>query len=484
MTRPRSSRGRVLFALHEPGYFRMYGSTIVELGRRGWDVLLAFDRPDKRGTAPQVPRGAGPTVRSLGQVPGDTAALAGTLRAGLDYARYLEPAFAKAVYLRRRAEKALPESLGWLKRVPRLPRGAVSAIVAAARGIERLIPANPDVLSFVRAAAPDLIIVSPVVTMSASGIRQTELIKAGRTLGVPVVVGVASWDHLTSKGLVRLVPDALTVWNGSQLREAVELHRIPRSRVITTGAQSLDHWFLPVSPQATEAFRRRLGLRTTQQLVLFVGSSRNMAPGDSEPAFVRRWLAALRASSSAAVRDAFVLVRPHPTNTEGWRSADLGDDAAAIHPREYSGIPLTDDEVETFRQSLLAGAAVVGINTTAMIEAAILERPVLTVRDARFAHSQEETVHFGYLSDPSTGCALAAASLDEHVAQLEAVLRDPSPQVDAARRFTRAFVRPHGAARSATACLCDALESFVPCAPPADRRVGDEALAASGEGRS
>ena len=448
----------VLIALPETGYFRIYGSTIVELGRRGWNVVLAFDRPDKRGGS-QVPRGAGSSVRSLGALPEAVPAAAAFLRHAVDYLRYLEPAFAAAGYLRRRAEKALPHSLGWLVRLPVLPRSLVSLLIAGYRGAERLIPVNRTMVEFVRDAHPDLIFVSPIVTMSDSGVRQTELLKVARRLRIPVIAGVASWDHLTSKGLVRLVPDAVTVWNDVQKHEATVLHRIPPSRIRVTGAQLLDHWFDPPRPGAAAAFREAVGIAPDRDVILFVGSSRNMAPGDSEPQFVRRWLSAVRTAASAQIRNAFVIVRPHPTNTDTWRGVDLNDQSAVIYPRAYSGVPLTDEEVETFRCSLLVSSVVVGINTTAMIEAAILTRPVLTVRDAAFAHSQNETVHFGYLSDPATGCATTAAGIDEHLIQLHQVLADPTPQVAAAQRFVRAFVRPGGHDVPATRIICDAIES-------------------------
>jgi len=453
-----ASRPRVLVALPEPGYFRLYGSTIVELGREGWDVLLAFDRPDKRGAA-QVPADAGSGVRSIGAPPEHAPGRMSALRAAVDYLRYLEAPFQHAGYLRRRSEKTLPSGFRWLTRVTRLPRAVVGGALRAMRLLESLVPADSGLVAWIRHAAPDVVFLSPLVTLGPSGDRQTELMKAARTAGVPVVVGVASWDHLTSKGLVRLVPDALLVWNEAQAREATVLHRVPRSCVVVTGAQSLDHWFEPVRPESTAAFRARLGIDEGRPVLLFVGSSRNMAPEHSEVEFVRRWVAAVRGSRAPELRRALILVRPHPTNVEPWAGGPLGPDRLdlVVHPTAYSGIPLSDAEIDTFRQSLLVSTAVVGINTTAMIEAAILERPVLTVRDPAFVHSQGETLHFGHLSIETGGCAMVARDLDEHVVQLEQILRDGREAVAAERRFVRRFVRPLGANEPATTHVCAAI---------------------------
>src|SRR5437773_10578799 len=99
-TRCMPSRARrVLFALHEPGYFRFYGATIVELARRGWDVTLVFDKPERRGPDAAVPVNAGDRVRSLGQLPGQPSAPASRLRAVVDAVRCLDPAFADPALL-------------------------------------------------------------------------------------------------------------------------------------------------------------------------------------------------------------------------------------------------------------------------------------------------------------------------------------------------------------------------------------------------
>jgi hypothetical protein len=449
---------RVLFALNEPGYFRMYGPTITEMTRRGWTVGLAFEKPERRGPSPSLPPSAGAALELIGRPPTDVWSAAATLRLGIDYVRYLEPAFADATYLRHRVERYLPDSLRPLMRIRQLPGRVVSLLITASRMIERLIPARRAAVQFLAQFRPDVVLVTPLVTLGKPGVHQTEILKAARALRIPVIVGVGSWDHLTSKGLVRLVPDAVLVWNETQRREAVRLHRVPSSRVVITGAQPLDHWFEPVSIAAVQSFRRSLGIDDDRKILLVVGSSPKMAPGESEVLFVRRWLAAVRASQNPEVRRAFVIVRPHPGNTAPWLDVDLADPAAVIHPRTYPTFPLTEWEIDLFRCSLAAATAVVGINTTAMIEAAILRRPVLTVRDAAFDHSQRQTLHFAYLTREHGGFALSADSLAEHLTQLERILGG-DVDLRASDHFVEQFVRPRGLERPSTLQVCDAIEA-------------------------
>lgn len=458
-----TSTGRVLFLLHEPGYFRLYGSTIVELSRRGWEVLLAFDKPDRRGDAPLVPEGAPAGVRFVGATPAATKeGLLAALRPGIDYVRYLEPRFTGATFLRERAAKRLPPVLHWLQRISRAPRWVVGAAIQCVRALERAVPVERNMRDFLRQQAPDVVFVSPLVTLGPSGGTQTEAVKAARALGIPTVVGAASWDNLTSKGLVRLVPDVLSVWNDAQRAEAVELHRIPQARVQVTGAQSLDHWFEPRLPQAAEMLRSKLGLTPGHAVILYVGSSKNMVPGDREPRFVQRWLAALRHSAEPVLRDATVIVRPHPGHLKPWTGEaleSLREQGVTVWPLSYTGMPLSDAEIDEFHDTLLASDAVVGVNTTAMIEAAIVGRAVLTVCDPVFTQSQHETLHFQYLVDHAEGCAQVARTLDEHVAQLARVLTHPGERRQALAAFVRTFVRPHGLDQPSTGRLCDVIES-------------------------
>ena len=91
-----------------------------------------------------------------------------------------------------------------------------------------------------------------------------------------------------------------------------------------------------------------------------------------------------------------------------------------------------------------------------MIEAAIVGRPVLSIRADGFA--QDSTLHFRLLLPEGGGPVEVAASLPEHRRQLAAALADPGPAQERAERFVAGFVRPLGRDRPATTILADAIE--------------------------
>jgi hypothetical protein len=285
-------------------------------------------------------------------------------------------------------------------------------------------------------------------------------VKAARRLAIPVGLGVASWDHLTTKGTVKALPDRVFVWNDIQRREATEFHHVPTGRVIVTGAQLFDAWFEREPSTTREEIVGRLGLEQSAPYVLYVGSSYNMAPAAKEIPFVRRWIAALRESRDPLLEGLGVLVRPHPGNVEEWARVDLAELGAAIVPRRRPQLPMSEEDEALYYDSIHFSAAVFGINTTAMVESFIERRPVLTIHAPEFRETQEGTLHFRQLLPAFGGALQAAATLEEHLAQLRSAVEQPERHREAIESFLRTFVRPHGLDRPATPILVDAIEEL------------------------
>jgi hypothetical protein len=320
----------------------------------------------------------------------------------------------------------------------RLGRPANSAATVALRLLERLVPVPAALREFVAGQHPDVLVVTPLIEL---GSQQVDYVKCARQLGVPSVLAVASWDNLTSKGLMRVVPDHVLVWNEAQRQEAVTLHGVAADRVAVTGAVAFDRWFAARPSRSREEFCRLVGLDPGRPFVLYVGSSTFIAP--DEVPFVERWLARLRRAADPGVASAGVLIRPHPANARQWRACDLtAMDAVALWP-PIGTDPTADDFWRDYFDSLYFSSAVVGINTSAQIEAAIVGRPVLTVQTPEFAHAQEGTLHFRHLVSGG-GAVRTADSLDAHVGQLAEALAGGDRDRAANREFVGSFVRPRG----------------------------------------
>jgi hypothetical protein len=495
---------RILFVMLHPGFVRYYEDALLALAAAGHEVELAFEISRSKlgesetarqlaARSPRITCSAAPvrteSVRTFVARSDRTATRSGgaarslfdpearadawesaatTVRLLRDYLRYFDPIFDGAESLRSRAEKRLPRVYRSLGRgVGHSGVPARRVFDALLRGAEEIVPANPDVEAFIRERNPDLLLVTPLIEL---GSQQVDYVKCARRLGVRSALCVASWDNLTSKGLIRVVPDHVVVWNEAQKREATSLHGVRPEQVVVTGAQVFDRWFDERPRRDREEFCQRIGVDPARPLILYVGSSTFIAP--DEVPFAERWLEALRAAADPRLAGASVLIRPHPANADQWRAFDR---AAWPNVGLWPPIgtdPTSPDFRSDFFDSLYHSAAVVGINTSAQIEAAILGRPVLTVRAPEFAHAQAGTLHFQHLVAGDSAMVQSADSLEAHVAQLAHALADPGAAAAADRRFVERFIRPHGIDRPAVPIFVGAIESLAALpalSPAADR---------------
>jgi hypothetical protein len=262
---------KILFLARHFTYFRNFESVLRDLASRGHQLHLAVEHDESLGGTklvqslldefPNVTAGVLPE-----RAEDDWTWTATRLRLGLDYLRYQHPVFDRAYKLRERSRGRTPGGFvmlgdavhaagGWAR------RGAETAL----RRMERAIPAPPSIRAFIEARRPDLMLLTPLIDLGSS---QIDYLRAARELGVPTALCVWSWDHLSSKALIRECPERVFVWNETQKREAVELHRVPAERVVITGAQCFDHWF-DRTPSRTRDGSAQIGLDARHPFILW-----------------------------------------------------------------------------------------------------------------------------------------------------------------------------------------------------------------------
>lgn len=453
---------KIVFLARHYTYFRNFESVIRTLARRGHVIHLAVERDETLGGVALVEALAAefPSI-TYGEAPSRTADewswVVQRLRLGLDYLRYQHPVFNTASKLRQRSRERTPGAFVRLANVLRLAGGWSRRLVThVLRAMERAVPEDPAIRGYLESRRPDLLLLTPLVDLGSS---QIEYLRAARALRVPTGLCVWSWDHLSSKALIRESPDRVFVWNETQKQEAITLHDVPPERVVVTGAQCFDWWFEQQPSRDAEAFCRDAGLPAAPY-VLWVCSALIHGSAPEAP-LVRKWIETLRTSASPRLRAIPILVRPHPSRQAEWQDTNLSSLNAVV----WGGNPVDARSRADYFDTLHYSTAVVGINTSAFIEAAILGRPVLTLMMPETADNQTGTVHFSYLLNAGGGLLEVARSFEQHVEQLEGALARKQSDV---KPFVREFVRPHGLRTQATALFVDAVESMngMAVAPP------------------
>lgn len=448
---------RILFVLEHSGVGPLVPA-LRQLHDRGHTIVLAARRVKTGRTHELLQELADGSERIIyRQLPsaggGPWASVAKPLRFGIDYLRYLEPRYRDATKLRARARGRAPD---WVVRAGRVAgRAGVPGVVALRRGlqlVERCLPPPNGAVRFLQQETPDVLLVTPLVDL---GSRQADWLRAAKRLGIRTGYPVFSWDNLTNKGLLRDVPDLVLVWNDLQAREAQELHGVPGGRIRLTGAPVCDPWFEREPSRSREELCREVGLRADRPIVLYLCSSEFVAP--HEVGFVLGWVRRLRARGGVFA-DAGILIRPYPDTAQHWTDAGVDEPQVAVWPRFGEG-PHDEASRANYYDSIHHAAAVVGINTTAQIEAAIVGRPVHTLLADEYRATQEGTLHFHYLEDGDFGLLHVGRTFDEHARLLEESLGG-EPDDGRNERFLRRFVRPLGLERPATAEVVAAVEAL------------------------
>jgi len=443
---------RILFVMLHAGYVRNYDGVLRRLAADGHQIHIAVENNRDKMGENAVARQLVADFKNVTCEPAPAGQKdtwshgARLLRLFVDYLRYLDRRYHSAAALRERALRVVPKQFQPLMAL--LQRLGPTPAAAFRRGcvvVDRCIPPPKTVTAFLSGHRPDAVLVTPLVEPGSS---QVDYLKAAAARGIPTALCVASWDNLTNKGAMRFVPSRVFVWNEAQREEAVTLHGVPSDRVVVTGAQMFDHWFDWRPSRSREDFCAQVGLDPLRPYILYLGSSFFIAP--NEATFGKRWIAGLRGCDDADVARAGILVRPHPSNGQQWRALDLSTvDNIAIWPPAGANM-FAPEFKNDFFDSMYYSAAVVGVNTSAQIEAAIVGRVVCTIRAEEFVHSQEGTLHFQHLVKVNGGLLEVADSMEQHAQQLGRILRGESGQAERSRRFVEAFVRPYGLQEPAT----------------------------------
>lgn len=310
----------------------------------------------------------------------------------------------------------------------------------ALKMIERFTPPQSDVTAHLMRLNPDVFLASPVNLRYSS--MELEYLKAAKALGIPTAIPMASWDNITTKGMYHVWPDRFLAWNEVQANELKIHHGVPRSRIRLVGATTLDQWFPPPAPTSKSAFCKEYGLRENDLIIAYLGSS--IVTAGDESWIVEELRRILDTSSDAKVNRAQILLRPHPKHYAIYSRLHLKDCVTA--PKE-GGYILDPVKVwQLFYDTLYHSDIIVGVNTSAMLDAIVVNKPVIAVYEKEKNHMQMDTYHFTELVKAHT---IYLNSLHEMAATIKKIARGDDELESNRISFVGAYLRPLGLTISA-----------------------------------
>lgn len=449
---------KILFALSNVVFFRHFDEVIRDLCERGHEVIVLRSPDYKTNVSDE------PLRRCKAEVSGfdyqdilpcrlRSVGLATLLRLLLDYAVYFRPNHPSPELSERIIKKGgivtaplrLMMRFGFLRRLLLSNRAQ-----QLYRIVDHRMPPLKRVQKSLQNYNPDILLIcSPFIYSGYPCI--VEYGKAGKKLGIPTVIAIASWDNLTTKGTIHFEPDLILLWNEPMMKEAVELHDMKKEIIHITGAPTFDFWFKSTPTLDRDRFCQHIGLNASQPYVVYVCSSTSIT-GDNETEFVNILNHALR--HNPRTKHVQILIRPHPFNPTPW--LDFSADHVVVWPRS-GAMPDMPDSKQDFFHTLTYCDAVIGVNTSAMLEGAIVDKPSISILTEYYEKTQLGMGHFHHLLHG--GFLEIARGFEEAVDIVADVIRGQDRKASQRRQFVHDFIRPHGLDRSPAWVMANLIES-------------------------
>ncbi|MDP3795272.1 MAG: CDP-glycerol glycerophosphotransferase family protein [bacterium] len=284
------------------------------------------------------------------------------------FLRYLSLAFLQTTTLRLKRKTEMRGSGAWLAKfaanrtVTRRLLRQCSTLLTPTQAFKKLFDRY----------RPDLIFSTDVQNE-----QDLRLMHAARRRAVRVLGMVRSWDNLTSKGLLRVIPDRLIVHNGIVQREATTLHGVPEERICVVGIPHYDAYATGARRSRNE-FYASIGAEPQKRLVLCAPAGNRYIRHNTVDADVVRFLDTILGPEYA------ILVRMPPTD-EASGFEDLAREGRIIldRPAKRFRVPkkaeLSAEDDAHLADTLWWCTAVVTGPSTLMIDAAFFDRPVVLV---------------------------------------------------------------------------------------------------------
>lgn len=123
---------------------------------------------------------------------------------------------------------------------------------------------------------PDLVFLAHLFEDS-----ETQLLRVARAHGVKTVGFINSWDKVTARSVLRLLPDKLLVFNDIVKREVVEHNEMKPKDVFVCGIPQYDYYFSP-KVSGRKDFFRRIGVDSQKKLIVFIPAGTACSDSDWE----------------------------------------------------------------------------------------------------------------------------------------------------------------------------------------------------------
>lgn len=264
---------------------------------------------------------------------------------------------------------------------------------------------------------------------------------SARRLKIPIVGIVRSWDNLTSKGLLRILPDFLAVHNEIESAEAKTYHGMPPDKIRIVGIPHYDA-YLRHAPVPREEFFERIGAPPAKRLILFApAGDRYLSPNPTDKAVVE-------ILDRALPQDCHILVRLPPTDTvkniEEYRSRRVTIERPTRRFKTLRNAELSPEDDRHLADTLFWSDLVIAGPSTMCVDAAVFDKPVILVgfdthgKNRPYGQSIRRYYDYDHFRPIlASGGVRYAATPKDFIDAVRSYLADPRQDQEGRRRIVR-----------------------------------------------
>lgn len=206
------------------------------------------------------------------------------------------------------------------------------------------------------------------------------LMKASRKAKVPLRASLRSWDNFTTKEYLQVLPDIVLVQNEDMVSEGNELHDIPKASFKLVGVPQFEYYtqYIPIS---RETFCDDMHLDPNKKIILFSPAGDKFSSTDWQICELLK----KAVKSNQFVMPVQFLVRLHPMNPtdlskfSGSSNFVIDDPRVTFKGRGKKEAEMGLMEVNHLADSLQHSSVVINVVSSLLIDAAVLNKPVVTV---------------------------------------------------------------------------------------------------------
>lgn len=252
-----------------------------------------------------------------------------------------------------------------------------------------------------------------------------------RTLGIPILGMVRSWDNCYSKGILRVAADYFLANNPTIQEELITIHRISPEKIKVVGVPQYDY-FINSERTNKESFMNKIGLSVGKKTILFAPAGTILSDKDGEICEIL-----INAIKEKKIKfPAQIFVRNHPNHPADLSKFENSEFFKVEYPGKVFGnnpkeTELTKNDTSHLADTLCYSDVVIYTATTLGIDSLCFDKPQIIINfDGYKNKPYEQSVKRYYNEDHmkkmiACGGVSMANSLEELISEINKYLENP-----------------------------------------------------------